>query len=404
MGCTLTVILVPFSTKLWMFITLLVIKKMLDAMLDLGMNITCYVVISMEPFENVRSYYIHFFSSVVNIGLLALWQKKADAQFQAAYCIWSLGGTMAPFIAKPFLVERLDKMAENETMIAPSINISNTMTTVIEIETRSNIEIPYGIVASFCFVTGIMGLILYIIGKPGVYVEHMPAQKSCKDLMMIPKAVQAPAKFALPMLFLFFMYFFFLCGAQVTMYTWMYTYAVEGDLQFTRSEAAIYDSTFKGCYTIGRVVSVILAKILPVQIFLPVAAILSSCMSFVLMVLGHKSKASFYAFSCLHQFCIAPLWGGAAPLLDKYMRVTSMVYIFSNMGSGIAAFGSSWFTGWLFANKDPRSVLYYVFACNSLVVIVLIIMILMGTKQGNRHYYECETKEVEGKCDETVVS
>jgi hypothetical protein len=272
----------------------------------------------------------------------------------------------------------------------------------IKVENQSRIEIAYIIAGTFSFICAFIGLAFYVFGTPKASTddkvnETKPPKKSYRDILIISKVTGAPAKFSLTLCFLFFFYYLFVSGAQVTLYTWLYTFALESDLPFTRQEAASLDAVCKMSSLVGRILGIFIVRFVPIQPYLIFSIYSSVAMGSGLITIGLRDKTSLFIFACGYELLMAPVWPGAVSWLDKYIIVVAVVYMFSNLGTSFSAMIFQPFTGWLFANKPPESVMYFIFGCTVMVAIIFTVMQVMGSHRGTRY----KKKE---KCDDIVLA
>ena len=334
------------------------------------------------------------------------------------YCTWSLGSVVAPFIIQPFLAETDDGIATNMTnysvgyfqqlysqqSLSPKDNFFSQFTYNSMSQSDSRIEIAYIIIACSILSVAVASFLFYMLGSKDERISPNAEHKALKDIFSLPKAAEAPAKFAIPMCLLFIMYYFFVAGAELTLYTWLYTYALESDLPFTNQEAATLDAAGKASYLVGRVLDIVLAKLIPIQCLLLASVALSTVSAITLVTVGPLSKGALYACVCSFQFLFAPMWPGGVSWLDKYLKVVAVVYMFSNLGASIAAMYFQWFSGFLFANGVPESVLVLVMGCTILLGVTLSVMQIMGNYHGNRYKYQhtTHTKSISNTIDSEV--
>ena len=311
--------------------------------------------------------------------MLSLWQKKSDPPIQAMSLSWSVGNTIAPFILRPFL-----PVANEKHVNVTLLTVNNTLL-VTGIEPQSQIYIAWSIASMLLATAAFLCLLIHICGQQNHDItSSVEKKRSVKDILRITKITGEPAKFVIPMCILFFCTYFFQAAAISVILVWMYTYAVESNLSLTPREAAIFDGANKGSYTAGRIMAIIMMKLVSPQRYLITSIWIATGMSVGILTLGPLNKGLFFSLACLFTFTIAPMWYGTIAFTDKYLMVTGVVYVFLVLGADSSNMISNWFIGWLFTNKKPETVLYTLAISTALTGCMISAMYVLGAMHGNR--------------------
>ena len=203
-----------------------------------------------------------------NLILLNLWGQKT-APIQGVHMCWSLGWAIGPFIIRPFLGPDLIHFtsANNETNKLPSVNAS-TLDDADLFTGESRIEIAYMIASVLVFTSCVGCFISYVKGLPKGLVLHMKPVESFKSMLTCRKRTDPDYKFAVFILVCFCLYYFLNACEDNFIGMWLVTYAIEGDLHFTKKQAALLDGASKFSHLVGRICASLIAIKVKVQIMI----------------------------------------------------------------------------------------------------------------------------------------
>ena len=325
--------------------------------------------------------------SVCNVQVLDMWGDDADAKTQILHLSWSVGSIIIPLIVRPFLVDRPEDIISNTTNVTTMAMVTDDTDQVNELD----FEIPYLIIGCVCLLTGVVALCIYVC-KPanGMVLSKKPTEKGDDNTMETDRC------FFIQMLVLCCLLMFAIVGREYTLNTWLFTYAIESDLPFTKSEAALLASANKAAFTAGMVFSAAASKFVgPPPILFTVAGA-GMILSLALGIWGTQYKTALWAISCILNLAQGPLWPTSILFTDKYIRASALVIGVLYAGAGMAAVIFHWLTGYLFTNAESAdSFMYILVGCAAMLCIVLTVMQCVGMKHGNRYENERKLKAQE---------
>ena len=325
---------------------------------------------------------MYVFVSVCNVQVLGMWGEKADPKIQTLHLSWSAGSIIVPFMVRPFLVDRPDDIIANTTTTEAMMTTSN-------MEQTNAFEIPYLIIGSVLLLTGVVALCIYICTLTNRVVASDNPVEKVNDAST--ETTDTDHCFFIQMLVLVCLLVFAFGGREYAVSTWMFTYAIESDLGFTKSEAALLTSANRASYTAGHILSTVASKCIGPPPIIFTAAGIGMIFTLALAVWGTQYKAALWVFSCLLELAQGPLWPTSILFTDKYIRASALVLGMLYAGSGISGVIFVWLTGYLFTNAEsPDSFMYILIGCGAMLCVVLCVMQFVGMKHGNR--YENERK------------
>ena len=175
-----------------------------------------------------------------------LWGKASAGPMNAVHFGFGLGAVLAPQLAIPFL--SLD--ATDSSNGTASYIISKLNTTTPSSQLESHLAYPYTIIALIGVIFTIMMIIFYIVGPPNGF----PIRKPVKSKMIFSPASCANGRFFYGLvLFIFlFLYCIQAVGGERAYGKFLFTFAIDSELRFTKRNAAILNSLFWAFLVGGR--------------------------------------------------------------------------------------------------------------------------------------------------------
>lgn len=326
---------------------------------------------------------------------LQLWQEKANTPIHALHFGFGLGSVISPQVTRPFL----SLTVRNETLMNPNstegvtYGLNSTSTVVLR---PSRIEIPYFIIGGVVFIMGLTFVafqFVYTSGRP----ERPNADKEQTETALSHVKSTFFSRSAKPLeiiiLVQVFFFYFFLYGGTNPVDTFLFTFAVESDLGFTKDEAAYLDSAYWASFTVGRFLSAVVAHWVSVNYMIIFEVFSSAEVLAFLSFKAVETKTMLWVFSCLYSAASAPLFPSGTAWADRYIKVSGIIIAVFDVGFGVAGFILQSLAGHLFTRYNPNSLLYLSLASAVVLCLLMISMKLVGGCQGDRH--ERQRKQAE---------
>ena len=172
---------------------------------------------------------------------------------------WGIGFFISPFIVLPFLGSTKPDLTGNLTA---AIGNGTTPTGCYD---DSRIHMPFIIAGTIGYAMGVLALMLFLRGPPKDMTYFCKPKQSYMDVISPASCGNGDSNFAVLFLSLFALFYFGNAGREWTCNIWLFTYAVESDLGFTKVEAALFDASAKGSFVLGRLLIVPISHFLPIQ-------------------------------------------------------------------------------------------------------------------------------------------
>jgi len=177
-------------------------------------------------------------------------------------------------------------------------------------------------------------------------------------------------------IFIAFVFFLYL-GAEVSFGGWIYTYAVTLKLG-TETEAAYLTSFFWGALTIGRLVSIPLArKFLPDQLLL--VDLIGCVLSVGLIVIQPTSRAAVWCGTIGLGLSMASFFPTMFSFAERKVLLTGKIAGRILVGASAGAMLLPWLVGHVFAQMGPQSAMYLI-ALDLLITLIAFVLLINLTK------------------------
>ena len=244
-------------------------------------------------------------------------------------------------------------------------------------EPVSRIEIPYAIAGSYAIMMSMCLILCFCYGQ----VKTISIYGKSKDSL---KAVCSPegfkgkgsTRFTVAVLVLICLLLGFSSSASGCIDQFMFSYAVDSELNFSKDEASALDATYKSVKIISRIICIIVSKWVTADWILGVSAtfytIFYACMTF----LGTKKKSYLWAFACSYNFFSAPIWPNTNIFSFRYITYSALVVGFMQVCSSTMVFFTQWLSGYVYDMYSPEAFIYVGF---SLAIVMYCIWISLQT-------------------------
>ena len=175
---------------------------------------------------------------------------------------FSLGATIGPILAAPFLSEESSGKGLAESQYHPQVASNLTLAPVLgqnDTYTESKINELYPISGALVLASCIGFLIMAV--QDSLSKKHLEKDKSVQDTTENPKKEleQKTTPKLVTFVALICVFFFLYVGAEVVTGVYLTTFAVKSSLHTTKAEGAYVNAVFWGTFTAGRFLSIFLA-------------------------------------------------------------------------------------------------------------------------------------------------
>ena len=342
--------------------------------------------------------------------LIKLWGDKSGPCMQMLHFAFALGGFFAPLIAKPFVSEAAEGAEINNVteMTAGNGNCSNPsvhydfagMGTDLDlncstIDTSNSINTllfgwAYWIAATFL----ILPLLAYLyyaaklellaackcFRRNNLYsltteeTESTPPTNSSEQRNTLSKQTVLYTIVIFTNLF-FFMLFY--VGTEIAFGSLIFTFAVKGELQFSKSKAAVLAAVFWGTFAFTRLFSVTLALLKVPASYMLIGNISGSMIAATIMIIAPHNATAIWIGSAVLGTSMAAIFPTTMTWMSEHVPVSGKATAVLVTGGTVGDTTIPAAIGTLIAHVSPDSLIYSTFA--GLVISLLLIVILFAT-------------------------
>ena len=300
--------------------------------------------------------------------VMDLWGENAASPMHSLHFGFGFGAFIAPLIARPFLSPDIDEDDKNYALCADQNSTNAPL-----MESESRIEVPYGIIGILVFLFAIFVLVFYIVGKPNNFPMRIPSA-TLRELLTPESCSPGYVGFGVVLLTLLFFYFIQAVGGERAYGKFLFSFATEAEVQFTKDEASYLQSAFWGSFTLGRLLGIPLAKYFTVNSMIIGDIIGNLITAIVLSLWGASNSTVLWVFSCFMGLFVAVVFPNGMSWSNIYLDMNSMAVMVILCGGSVGGFLYTPITGSLFENVGPETLMYVMVAYAVLLAIVYILM------------------------------
>ena len=198
---------------------------------------------------------------------------------------------------------------------------------------EARIVIPYGIIGLFIFCFAFVILGYYIKGPPPGFPVRRNFTKF-KEMISPGSCAGGQIFFGLQLFLCLWLYFIQAVGGERVMSKFLFSFAVESDLDISKSRATGLQSSFWLCFTLGRGLGVPLAKFVPLNAIIVGDVIGNLSAAIVLAIWGASNEAVLWTFVCFQGLFIAVAFPNGMSWANLQMQVnicTLICFIFHHL-------------------------------------------------------------------------
>ena len=305
--------------------------------------------------------------------VMHMWGIKAAAPMHSLHFGFGLGALLAPQIARPFLSPDDNATDTQATYMLPGLswpvhsmhsgyytmntyaNDSNDSPETNEDESR--IEIPYSIVATFVLIFSFVVLAFYIKGVPKGFPMRQNHTRF-RDMISPGSCTDGHKLFGVGLLTCLFFYFTQAVGGERAYGKFLFSFAIESDVQMSKDEASVLQSLFWLSFTTGRLLGIPLAKWIPIDAIIVANIIGNALTSTVLAIFAYDAETILWVFTCFMGFFISIVFPNGMSWSNLHLDMNSVAVMVLMVGSSCGSFIYQYMTGYLFENEGPQSLMY----------------------------------------------
>ena len=356
---------------------------------------------------------------------LMLWGEGADVPMQLLHMGYGIGFVVGPLLGLPFISSQDDEEEESQTNTtsymsrlmnaygralkagldtsdstrSTAVNMLYNQSTMVPLTDEeldeSRIQISYFIIGVITVISGLV-FVVYQCREipPGVQLQA-PTKTSWRQVLSPASCADGNSCFAVAFITMLALFYAMVVAKDVATMTFLFSFAVEGDLEFSTEEAGWLDVANKFSFLVGRILGSVAAIWVACIPMLFVEVFASAAMAVGLVSLGLYHKSWLWIFSCLFSMFGAPIWASGYSWGDLYILMYSSVLAMLDIVSGLSGFFVMWFTGYLYTYVSPEATMYLTLICAILLCAVLIVGQILGSCKGRRKRYNDDGQPID---------
>lgn len=310
--------------------------------------------------------------SAGTVLIMSVWGEGSGSAMQALHFGFPIGALLGSLLAVPFVSSEETK--DNSTLSHDLLDNSYP--------DNSQIETAFAIVGACAAVVALAHILLHFVKIPQSML-HERKNSPWKDLIHPGKWADGDSMFGLAVLILLTLFYVFQMATMKGVLTYIVTYAVDSDLDFTNAEAALLNAVMNGCGGIGR------AVFIPVAHYLSVTGVLMLCVhgqfitAVLMTVVGTRYKLGLWITSSMHAFIRDPTFPCGYVWANYYILLLAFAIGVTNIATTLADSVMNILIGYLYTNTVIESIFYLSVLFGGLVVLDVYVMYsLTRNRQG----------------------
>ncbi len=332
--------------------------------------------------------------------LFWVWGEEGSVPVIISLIGYPIGTVFAPILAAPFLGTEYNTSANfsggGHDLPGPW---NNPFDQVPELSSEfqtvgSRIEIPFAIIGGVTFLSGLPFLLFYFARPIKKYVLWGEKKTSFREVFDVKTCSHGMGGFGIIMVILTCIYWIMWGSIEASLSLFLYTYAVDTDLDFSSQEASWLTFTYRLSAVIGTAISAVATKYCPIQAIMFTLSGLLAAIMVCLVTIGKTSKVYFWVFTNLANLLYIPMYGDFVSWVSKYMVVYSILMSLYVVSYSLSMFSMSWLTGYLYEEYTPDSMLYVSLAASLGVCLIMTILQVVASVN-DRHKAAIDISEEE---------
>ena len=198
-----------------------------------------------------------------------LWGKIATPALHSLHFEFGHGGVISAQMTRPLLqpVATNDNVTESVVLFdnaTTDIEISSIRSNASNVIHTSRLVYPYSMASAFAFLVGISFIAIYIHGPPSGFPKRQPKNKF-RELLSPGSCAYGRQLYGTSKLFLVFLFYVFDVGGEKAYGNFIFSYAVDADVSFSKGKAAQLLTVFFTCHLSGRYLGIFISHFVPIH-------------------------------------------------------------------------------------------------------------------------------------------
>ena len=261
----------------------------------------------------------------VNPLVMRLWDEWAPPALHSLYFGYALGSVIAAEMTRPFLSKL---QPTNLTMReVDSIKFNNHSENLLRhtsgLVSPSRLVYPYTISGGLAILIGCLLTAIHIRGPPMGFPTRQP-QDNLRLAPSLRSCSIGKECYGAIILVLCFFYFLFTQGGEQSIDSYLFSYAVDAEVSFSKDEAAHLVTVFYVCYMTGRFLSIFISSLFPIH-YLIFGSILGVMVTMVCAaMLAFSSSLALWCIAGFAGLFMSTLYPSGMAWINVYMKVFTL--------------------------------------------------------------------------------
>lgn len=264
-----------------------------------------------------------------NVWLINLWPNGCGPVLQVYHLAFGVGAFVAPFVAEPFLSVNVSSSADaSANNTGPWAHVSGMLPSegATTVSAESQLSCAFGIVSGFIALVAASMFTVYLLDR-----------SDCKPPGGDQSSQPGSGRFAYTLVAFLGAYIMVYLGLECSYGQMLTTFAVESDLQMTKSEAAYLTSLYFLTFTVARIGSVLWSVFAGPSCILVTCQVLLTVTFALLTVFGASSTTWIWTLSGFAGVSLAAVFAAAVSYAVQFVvmtnRLMSMVTVAASLGT-----------------------------------------------------------------------
>jgi FHS family Na+ dependent glucose MFS transporter 1 len=175
-------------------------------------------------------------------------------------------------------------------------------------------------------------------------------------------------RYGLGLLICVFLYYFLIVGL-FSPFQFFFAFAIEAPVHFSKPEASTLLTMFFACELASRLICTVLARFVPINIFVVVNVLLVLATCTIMAIFVHYVREVLWACMAILGLLSSPLWPNGTAWADEYLQMNSMAVMVMMIGKSCGFFIFTPLVGQVF-DVRPRNAMLVLVGCAATLVLL----------------------------------
>ena len=339
---------------------------------------------------------------------VVMWGKRAPAPIFGLYTCITVGMTVAPLIAAPFLSKPLSPHNTTESSCEPADNSTdspflNYIMSAYQLQhrapnmTETHMQIPYAITGISSAVIGFLFLGFYLF-TTGVQSSRGPSKRKLRDMINPGSCANGSKWFGAYCSISLLVCYVFSNGRDRGFGMFVFTVANKG-MNVNKNTAALIMFSYNATGAIARALCALLSLFIPIQIITLILIVGAVMVQIVMIFYALNSVTYFWVLCCAMSIFIGPVYPSMLGWVDRYIEMNGVIMAMIQVGLGTGGLSGMFLTNYVFQRFHAQAVMYLALLYGTGLATVFIPLQIIAHLRGTRDQQGDYQRLTEPSCD-----